>query len=222
MRRVLAELSPNFTFLLSVLLCYMRSCFSCVRLFAAPWIAAHQASLSMEFSRQEYWSGLPFLSPGDLPNPGIKPRSSTLQADYLPFEPGKHTREVPKAYFIYLFISFFPKHILDNIFTSLLWLSPCSQINTILLLKIRRRPWHPTPVLLPGKSHGGGVWWAAVHGVTKSQTRLSNFTFTFHFHALEKEMATHSSILAWRIPGMGELAGCRVWGCTESDTTEVT
>ena len=51
---------------------------------------------------------------------------------------------------------------------------------------------------------GGGVWQAAVHGVAKSQTRLSDFTFTFHFHALEKEMATHSSVLAWRIPGTGE------------------
>ena len=54
---------------------------------------------------------------------------------------------------------------------------------------------------------GGGAWWAAVHGVAKSQTRLSNFTFTFHFHALEKEMATHSSVLAWRIPGTGEPGG---------------
>ena len=53
----------------------------------------------------------------------------------------------------------------------------------------------------------GGDWWAAVHGVTEGRTRLSNFTFTFHFHALEKEMATHSSILAWRIPGMGEPGG---------------
>ena len=51
------------------------------------------------------------------------------------------------------------------------------------------------------------AWWAAVHGVIKSQTWLSNFTFTFHFHALEKEMATHSSVLAWRIPGMGEPGG---------------
>ena len=50
----------------------------------------------------------------------------------------------------------------------------------------------------------GGVWWAAVHGVSKSRTRLSDNTFTFHFHALEKEMATHSSVLAWRIPGTGE------------------
>ena len=52
-----------------------------------------------------------------------------------------------------------------------------------------------------------GTWWAAVRGVTKSQTQLSYFTFTLHFHALEKEMATHSSILAWRIPGMGETSG---------------
>ena len=54
---------------------------------------------------------------------------------------------------------------------------------------------------------GRGAWWAAVHGVVKSQTRLSDFTFTFHFHALEKEMATHSSVLAWRIPGTGEPGG---------------
>ena len=57
----------------------------------------------------------------------------------------------------------------------------------------------------------------AVHGVAKSQTRLSDFTFTFHFHALEKEMATHSSVLAWR-----SLVGCSPWGRTESDTTEAT
>ena len=53
----------------------------------------------------------------------------------------------------------------------------------------------------------GGAWWAAVHGVAKSQTWLSDFTFTFHFHALEKEMATHPSVLAWRIPGTGEPGG---------------
>ena len=52
-----------------------------------------------------------------------------------------------------------------------------------------------------------GAWWAAVHGVAEGRTRLSNFTFTFHFHALEEEMATHSSVLAWRIPGMGEPDG---------------
>ena len=53
----------------------------------------------------------------------------------------------------------------------------------------------------------GGAWWAAIHGVTKTRTRLSDFPFTFHFHVLEKEMATHSSVLAWRVPGMGEPCG---------------
>ena len=67
-----------------------------------------------------------------------------------------------------------------------------------------------------------GAWWAAVHGVAKSRTRLNDFTFSLHFHALEKEMATHSSVLAWRIPEMGSLVGCHLWGRTESDTTEAT
>ena len=63
---------------------------------------------------------------------------------------------------------------------------------------------------------------AAVHGVAKSRARLSDFTFTFHFHALEKEMATNSSILAWRIPETEEPSGCHLWGHTESDMTEAT
>ena len=67
-----------------------------------------------------------------------------------------------------------------------------------------------------------GAWKAAVHGVAEGRTRQSDFTFTFHFHALEKEMATHSSVLAWRILGMEELVGCCLGGPTESDTTEVT
>ena len=58
-----------------------------VQLFATPWTVAHQAPPSMEFSRQEYWSGLPFPSPGDLPDPGIEPGSPTLRADALPSEP---------------------------------------------------------------------------------------------------------------------------------------
>ena len=58
-----------------------------------------------------------------------------------------------------------------------------------------------------GNPMDGEAWWAAVHGVARSQTRLSEFTCTFHFHALEKEMATHSSVLAWRIPGTGEPGG---------------
>ena len=78
----------------------------------------------------------------------------------------------------------------------------------------------------------GGAWWAAVHGVTKSRIQLSDFTFTFHFHALEKEMATHSSVaiesevtpvfLPGESQGWGSLVGCHLWRRTESDTTEVT
>ena len=98
----------------------------------------------------------------------------------------------------------------------------------------------PSPVFLPGKPHGqrslagysswghkelemteysclenpmdGGAWWAAVHGVAKRRARLSDFTSLFHFHALEKEMATHSSVLAWRIPGTGEPGGLTSMG----------
>ena len=66
------------------------------------------------------------------------------------------------------------------------------------------------------------AWRAAIHGVPTSRTQLSNFTFTFHFHAVEKEVATHSSVLAWRIPGTGSLVGCRLWSRTELDTTEAT
>ena len=86
----------------------------------------------------------------------------------------------------------------------------------------QRRQWHPTPVLLPGKSHGrGSLVGYIVHGVAMSRTWLSDFTFTFHFHALEKEMATHSSTLAWKIPWTekpGRLYS--PWGHKELDMTE--
>ena len=99
----------------------------------------------MGFPRQEYWSGLSFPSPVDLPNPGI--------------ELASQGNDTPLQY-----------SCLEN------------------------------PM-------DGGTWWATVHGVAKSQTQLSDFPFTFHFHALEKEMATHSSVLAWRIPETAEPGG---------------
>ena len=71
----------------------------------------------------------------------------------------------------------------------------------------QRRKWHPTPVLLPGKSQGQRSLIGYSPWVSKSQIQLSDFTFTFRFHALEKEIATHSSVLAWRIPGTGEPGG---------------
>ena len=71
----------------------MPSRFSCIRLFVTPWTVAHQAPLSMGSSSQEYWSGLPFPSPGDLPNAGIEPESPALQADSLPSEPPEKLQE---------------------------------------------------------------------------------------------------------------------------------
>ena len=87
------------------------------------------------------------------------------------------------------------------------WGSNLKLRNRVLLLGGSACQWHPTPVLLPGKSMDGGARWAAVHRIAGSRRRLRDFTFTFHFHALEKEMATHSSVLAWRIPGTGQPAG---------------
>ena len=68
----------------------------------------------------------------------------------------------------------------------------------------------------------GEAWWAVVHAVAKTWMRLSNFTFTFHFHALEKEMTTHSVFLPGESQGRGSLVGCRLWGHTESEMTEAT
>ena len=68
----------------------------------------------------------------------------------------------------------------------------------------------------------GGAWWAAVHGAAKSRTRLSDFTFTFLFRALEKEMQATPVFLPGESQGRGSLVGCRLWGRTESDTTEAT
>ena len=103
-----------------------------------------------------------------------------------------------------------------------LFFQPLNQELPISMQVYRRRQWHPTPVLLPGKSFGRRSLVGCSPWGRSSQTRLSDFTFSFHLHALEKEIATHSSVLAWRIPGRGSLVGCRLWGCTESDTTEVT
>ena len=109
-------------------------------------------------------------------------------------------------------------------FTSLdeipIWIS--ISLANIMAMGILRRSWEDKGVDTHESGEGdgtplqysclenpmdGGTWWAAVYGVAKSRTRLSDFTFTFHSHALEKEMATHSSVLAWRIPGTGEPGG---------------
>ena len=132
-----------------------------VQLFSTPCAVACEAPLSVGFSRQEYSSGLPFPTPGDLPDPGIEPESLMSPA------------------------------LVGGFFTT----STTPDNGTPLQYSCLENPMDE------------GAWKAAVHGVAKSQTRLSDFTFTFHFHALEKEMATHFSVLAWRIPGMGEPGG---------------
>ena len=87
-------------------------------------------------------------------------------------------------------------------------------LNVISVLNWRRR-WHPTPVLLPGKSHGRRAWWAAVHGVAKGRTQLNDFTFTFHFHALGKEMGPTPVFLPGESQGWGSLVGYHLRGHTE-------
>ena len=128
--------------------------------FVTPWSEARQAPLSIGFPRQEYWSGLHFPPPGDLPIPGIEPASPAASALAGKFS----TTEPPR----------------------------------------RRRRWHPTLVLLPGKSHGQ----RSLVGCSPWGRKESDTTerLHFHFHALEKEMATHFSVLAWRIPGTGILS----------------
>ena len=136
----------------------------------------------MGFSRQEYWSRLPFPSPGNLPNLGIKPGSPALQADSLPSEPPG------KPFIMVLNTNWY----LINFFLCVYQWSPTLE---------HKLPWGQIFVYSSaalGDGNGtrlqysclentmdGGAWWAAVHGVAK--TRLSDFTFTFHFHALEKK-----------------------------------
>ena len=85
--------------------------------------------------------------------------------------------------------------------------------------QLRIRQWHPTPVLLPGKSHGWRSLAGYSRGVAKSQTRLSNFTFTSHFHALERKWQPTPVFLPWEYQGRGSLVGCHLWGCTELGMT---
>ena len=129
----------------------------------------------MEFSRQEYLSGLPFPFPGDLPNPGIKPRFPTLQKNYLPLAPpGK------------------------------------------------RRQWHPTPLLLPGEPHG----WRSLMDYSLWDRKEWDMTEQLHFHSsLSCTGEGNGNPLQYSCqenPRDRSLVGCCLWGCTESDTTDMT
>ena len=123
-----------------------------------------------------------------------------------------HLAKGPEILFILLQMVEFPFLWMNNVF---LWM------NNVIYMYIsdfffsffvctvwhQRRQWHPTPHSCLENPMDGGAWWAVVHGVAKSRTRLSDFPFTFHFPALKKEMATQSSVLAWRIPGTVEPGG---------------
>ena len=128
----------------------------------------------MGFSRQEYWSGVPFFSPED------QTHISSSAGDSLTTEPpGK------------------PEKTHTCAFKSISW----------LYLVYGEGNGNPLQYSCLENPMDRGAWWAAFHGVAKSRVRLSDFTFTFHFHALEKEMAAHPSVLAWRIPETGESGG---------------
>ena len=144
-------------------------------------MVAHQAPLFVAFSRQNYWSGLPFPTPGDPSDPGIKPASPATC--------------VTSGKLLTLFVPQFPKVYGNGNGTTLQY----SRLENPM---------------------DGGAWKAAVHGVTKSRTRLSNFTFTF-MHWRRKWQPT-PVFLPGESQGQQSLVCCRLWGHTESDTTEAT
>ena len=115
--------------------CYLLNLFC---LFPTPWTVACQAPLSMEFSRQEYWSGLPFPSPGDLPNPGIEPGSPTLQADSWPSEPWGWNNGLFSNYWLGQLIMEMLSLVLENWFWDALEASWVDKWTTCLGLKIRQ------------------------------------------------------------------------------------
>ena len=106
---------------------------------------------------------------------------------------------------------YFPSYTLKSCFR-LVPSSVCKERTIDIIPKAREGNGTPLQHSCLENPMDGGAWWAAVHGVAKSRTRLSDFTFTFPFHALEKEMATHSSVLAWRIPGTGQPHGLSSMG----------
>ena len=146
-----------------------------VQLFATPWTVAHQPPPSMGFSRQEYWSGLPFPSPGDLPDPGIKPRSPTLQADALTSEPpGKPIFDKGGKNIQWRKDNLLNKWCWEN------WSTTCERMKlehflTPFLMVVQRLKRLPA------------MWETWVRSLGREDP-------------LEKEMAPHSSILAWKIP----------------------
>ena len=172
-----------------------------------------------------------FLFSRGLPNPGIKPRSPTLQADSLPAEPqGKPkntgmgslsllqgifwTQESNRGLLHYRRILYQGSYQGSLILYYIIYKTPTFFLKSLKLTTYYFREGNGTPLQYSCLENrmDGGAWWGTVHGVAKSWTWLSDFTVTFHLHALDKEMATHSSVLAWRIPGTEEPGGLPFMG----------
>ena len=170
--------------------------------------------MSMGFSRQEYWSGLPCLLQGIFLTQELNLCLLHLLHCrcilYHLSHQGSHSDLIGSVQFSLSVVSdSWRPHGLQHA------RPPCSSPAPGVYsdsCPLRRRQWQPTPVLLLENPMDGGALWAAVHGVAGSRTRLRDFTFTFHFDALEKEMATRSSVLTWRIPGTGEPGGLPFMG----------
>ena len=162
---------------------------------------------------------------GDLPHPVTEPRSPTLRADSLAAKPWGKPKKTGVVS-LPLLQGIFPTQESDwgllrcrGILTK--WatreaknLTPAAYFLHLETpsLPIREGNGPPLQCSCLENPMGGGAWWAAVHGIAKSWAQPNDFTFSFHFHALEKAMATHSSVLAWRIPGTGEPGGLQSMG----------
>ena len=206
--------------------------FSRVQCFVTLWTVAGQSPHSMGFSRQEYWSWLPCPPPGDLPDPWIELTSLMSAVLAGEFFTTSVTWEAPNSVYKGLIgkqevQERVDMRVRDNSHNDEQVSKDSDQVHGEKQLKyeglqfwFREGTGTPRQYSCLENPMDGGAYQAAVHGVAKSRTGLRDFTFTFHFHALEKEMATHSSVLAWRIPGTGSLVGCCLWGRTESDTNE--
>ena len=178
-----------------------------VRLFATPWTVACQAPLSMGFSRQEYWSGLPFPSPGDLPNPGIEPGSPALEADGLTSEPRYNNYK-------YICIQSRNTQYIRQMLTSIK-----RHCNELILCTYNHFIVDPVeaPLVALEKWRVASEW--AFSGGTSGKEptchaeHLRDTVWPLSMEdLLEKGMATHSTILAWRIPRTEEPGGLQFIG----------
>ena len=181
-----------------------------VQLFATLWTVAQQASLSMGFSRQEYWSGLPFLLQRIFSTCGLNPcLLSLLNCKQILYHLRISSLK-PLLHNSQLILVNGASLSRYGLMISILIQQKCYKngnngfpISKAKLVITRRRQWHPTPVLLPGKSHGR----RGLVGYSSWGRKESDMTEQLHFHTLEKEMATHSSVLAWRNAGTEESGG---------------